>query len=274
MANVGNFLSEEFEQGKAYNTINGYRSAISARHPKIDGVQVGQHPDIVRLMMGVFNKRPPIPRYSETWCVDLVLGTIKSLGTDEDMDIKSLTCKLAMLMALTSPCRGSELSKTKISRMTKERGRVVFQLDSVTKTTKPGKSLLKLSFTPFPEVPLLNVVQCLEIYQKRTQTWRITQNQRDFLFLGLIKPHQPVAPCTIARWLVTLMGRAGVDVDKYKAHSTRAASTSKAKAQGLSTELILKRADWSKASTFGRFYHKEIEESDSTLDTYQEKVLK
>ncbi|XP_074643979.1 uncharacterized protein LOC141900830 [Tubulanus polymorphus] len=33
---IGNFLAEEFESGKQYTTLNGYRSALSAFHPEIE----------------------------------------------------------------------------------------------------------------------------------------------------------------------------------------------------------------------------------------------
>jgi len=41
-----NFLSEAFEEGRLFNTIAGYRSAISAYHPPIDGVTIGNHPKV------------------------------------------------------------------------------------------------------------------------------------------------------------------------------------------------------------------------------------
>ena len=270
VAHIGNFLSTEYELGKAYNTINGYRSAISARHPNVDGMPAGRHPDIVRVMGGIFNKRPPVPRYVDTWEVDKVLETIKALGANDSMDMKCLTSKLAMLMALSSASRGSELSKLKISNKTRQNKDIVFQLDTVTKTVKPGKALLKLTFAKYDPDPLLDVVDCLETYEKRTEPWRVGQQQIDFLFLGLVKPHKPVAPCTIARWLLFIMEKGGVDTSKYKAHSTRAASTSKARVQGLSVEQIVKKANWAKASTFSRFYNREVVPQETA---FQDKVL-
>ena len=46
------------------------------------------------------------------------------------------------------------------------------------------------------------------------------------------------------------MEKAGIDTDKYKAHSIRGASTSKANKGGLSAAQIMQRANWSKARTF------------------------
>lgn len=43
------FLTERFEQGARYGTINSCRSAISL----ITKEQIGSHPDVVRFMKGV-----------------------------------------------------------------------------------------------------------------------------------------------------------------------------------------------------------------------------
>ena len=56
-----------------------------------------------------------------------------------------------------------------------------------------------------------------------------------------------------------MMEMAGIDTNTYKAHSTRPASTSKAKAKGMSTRQILSWANWSNAKTFLRYYNKFID---------------
>ena len=70
--------------------INSYRSAISSVHEKVDGVSVGQHPTVTRLLKGVFHDRPPFPRYSSTWNVQLVLDFLGALGKNEDLTLKHL----------------------------------------------------------------------------------------------------------------------------------------------------------------------------------------
>ena len=67
------------------------------------------------------------------------------------------------------------------------------------------------------------------------------------------------------------MRSAGIDVGKYKAHSTRAAATSKARQLGLSVEQIVERANWARATTFHRFYDKEVKAA--TAKCFQDKVL-
>jgi hypothetical protein len=57
-------------------------------------------------------------------------------------------------------------------------------------------------------------------------------SQKTQLFISFVSPYKAVHKCTIARWLKTSMAGAGVDLATYKAHSTRMASVSKAKAHG------------------------------------------
>ena len=105
------FLTEKFEAGLKYRSLNCYRSALSSAVIPVDGFQVGQHPLVVRLMKGIFNSRPPEPRYSQTWDVSLVLKYIKSLGPSKDLSLKLLSRKLATLFALVLAHRSSDLSR-------------------------------------------------------------------------------------------------------------------------------------------------------------------
>ena len=59
---VLDFLTREFNLGKAYRSINVYDTAISMTHLTIGSLRVGKHPMICQLMKGIFNKRPPLPR--------------------------------------------------------------------------------------------------------------------------------------------------------------------------------------------------------------------
>ena len=70
VADILNFLAELFEQGFQYRSLNAYRSAISSVHEKIDGIEVGKHPMVSRMLKGVFNERPPRPKYESVWKVD------------------------------------------------------------------------------------------------------------------------------------------------------------------------------------------------------------
>ncbi|CAC5393416.1 unnamed protein product [Mytilus coruscus] len=108
LATVIEFLTKLFRDGLQYRTINTYRSAISKNHPLIDSLQVGKHPLIIRHMRAIFNERTPTSEYEFSWDVDIVLNEILSWGTNQALDIKHLSWKLVMLLALSSAGRASE----------------------------------------------------------------------------------------------------------------------------------------------------------------------
>ena len=97
------FLVFLFESGYEYRTICTHRSAISALHDNIEGRPVGEHPQVNSLITGVFNSRPPQPKYNCIWDVQLVLDYLKKEFTNNsNLSDKLLTFKVVMLLALTS----------------------------------------------------------------------------------------------------------------------------------------------------------------------------
>ena len=96
-------------------------------------------------------------------------------------------------------------------------------------------------------------VETLRAYEDRTRDLRSEETK---LFISLIKPHNRVTSSTIARWIKSLLEAAGVDTSIFQAHSVRGASSSTAANMGITTNDILKAADWSSESVFQKFYYK------------------
>ena len=63
------FLKDQFKKGKAYRTLDVYRSALSAVLSEVDSWRVGAHPLVTQLLKGISDLRPPAPKYSYTWNV-------------------------------------------------------------------------------------------------------------------------------------------------------------------------------------------------------------
>ena len=80
----------------------------------------------------------------------------------------------------------------------------------------------------------------------------------DQLFIAIIKPHLLVTSSILARWLKKVIGDSGIDTSIFKTHSVRSAATAAAANQGVTTEKIMKAADWSLESSFQRFYYKPV----------------
>ena len=253
IAEVANFLASLFEEGYKYSSVNAYRSAISSVHDKVDGFNVGQHPTIVRLVKGVFNCRPPVPRYSNTWDVQKVLNFIEAGGNPQALPIKALTLRTVFLLAITRPSRSADLSQLNIQRMLFTATGVSFAPTALAKQSRQGKPIAEFFFPSFPENPTLCPVSSLNVYLSKTKPLR---GEEPRLFISFIKPHKAVTSSSIARWLKTTLEEAGIDTAVFGAHSTRGASSSAAAIAGITTADILKAANWSSESVFQKFYHK------------------
>ena len=170
------FLDFLFKEGLEYRSINVIRSAVSTTHVPLEGSPIGQHPLVSQLMKGIYNSRPPRPRYTYTWDVDVVVRHLKGLGSNTGLSLKTLSRKLILLMSLTLASRTSELQALDLRfRHFKPEG-VLFRLASLTKKRKIGSSPKECFFRGFPEDSNLCVVQCLCQYEKVTQPFRqVTQ---------------------------------------------------------------------------------------------------
>ena len=65
----------------------------------------------------------------------------------------------------------------------------------------------------------------------------------------------------MASWTKNIMNESGVDTKVFKPHSCRSASTSAATNAGVTIDNVLKQGNWTNASTFYKYYFKEIENS-------------
>ena len=117
-ATVGvNFLAILYDEGMGYSALNTARSALSTVFTLQNNQTFGIHPLVTRFMKGVFETRPSLPRYSETWDVNVVLDYIAGLGQPEDQDLKMLTYKTVMLLALLTSQRRQTLHALDITNM-------------------------------------------------------------------------------------------------------------------------------------------------------------
>lgn len=67
------YLTQQFRNGLAYDSLNTARSALSSLGLHFDGFKVGSHPLVIRYMKGIFVLKPPKPRYTAVWDVNHVL---------------------------------------------------------------------------------------------------------------------------------------------------------------------------------------------------------
>ena len=90
ISDIADFLAKLYKKGYQHRSLNAYCSAISSTHEKVDGQMVGQHPTIVRVLKGAYNKRPP---YQVLHYMGSVQGHsyIVSLGENDALTLNLLS---------------------------------------------------------------------------------------------------------------------------------------------------------------------------------------
>ena len=259
--NVLDFLTYLFNKKLSYSAINTARSALSSTVVLSDSSQpnVGNNALISRFLKGVFNARPPMPRYSTTWDVNVVLRYIRSLAPSDDLPLNVLASKLASLCLIVSGQRGQTIHALDLNHMEKSPDTFTFRISVLLKQSKPGKLAQTVEFKAYLNDSKLCVYRCLEIYFRKTQLLR---GESTKLFVSCIKPYTPVSRSTFSRWVKSFLADAGIDTSTFKAHSTRAASSSAALAASTPLDCIMRTAGWQSAKTFATFYLRPIENDD------------
>ena len=256
--------------GVGYSSLNTARGALSALGVMLDGVAAGSHPLVIRFLKGVFNLRPPKPRYTKTWDVQPVVNFLRSLCPLVTLSLKELTLKLVMLMALTQAARIQTLHLLMLTGINIEDLSITLQLGGNIKQCRQNSNIQFVTFFAFDKDARLCVCKTLREYINRTNNIRIFPNAEKRLIISFVKPHKPVSKDTISRWVKTVLYLAGIDTNVFTAGSVRTAAASKAKALSVPISTIMAKAGWSRESNFARFYNKDIV---GISDPFQDAVL-
>ena len=137
------FLADVFGNSLSYSSINSARSALSAILQTSQNHTFGEHPDVKRVMKGIYQIRPPMPRYmyNKTWDVNIVLQYLQSMDRATELSLKDLTLKLVMLTALTTAGREQTLHLLNFEGMVKDDSCIVFVISSNVKQSRLTNSL-------------------------------------------------------------------------------------------------------------------------------------
>lgn len=246
------FLTNCFESGASYGTLNNHRSAISL----ISFNKIGDSDQIKRFFKGVFKMKPVFPRYDITWDPHIVLNFLSNFYPNSELSLEVLSKKLVMLLALASGQRCQTLSLIRVTNIRRLNDRYMIKITDLIKTSSIGKSQPILDL-PFFESPNICPADTLSAYMMRTA--QIRPPNVDKLILTFRNPHHAVSSQTIGRWIKDVLEESGIDTNTFRAHSTRHAATSAAGRAGISVDVIRKTAGWSQQSAvFANFYNRPV----------------
>ena len=221
-------------------------------------------------MKGVFQLRPALPKYNVTWETDTVLNYLRKLSPVRVLNLKRLTFKLVMLIALLTGQRCQTIHALTLSNTTLTDNFVKFRISTLLKQSRPNYHLQELKIKAFAPDRRMCIVRVLKEYIKRTASIRKSDN----LLISYVKPYNAVSKDTISRWVKTVLDLSGVDTSIFSAHSTRSAATTGAKGMHVPLLTIMRTAGWSNANTFSRYYDKSGPDQKDFAETIQNKAFK
>lgn len=261
------FLTKLFADGVSYSVVNTARSAISAVVKTENGKSVGAHPLVIRFMKGVFELRTPVPKYIETWDVNILLDYFKQKRSNTELSLKELTLKLCALLLLTTAQRIQTIHMIKLSWLKFNDQGCVIVIQEKLKHTRKGYNQSALELTTLEDQKLC-VVQTMKDYIAKTGPIRGEEEQ---LLLSFVKPHKPVSHDTVSRWMKNVLSDSGIE--DFAPHSFRGAAASAMARGGVSLAEIMKKAGWSNASTFRKFYFRSVQGKTKEVDNVTENKI-
>ena len=137
------------------------------------------------------------------------------MGENNTLSLKLLSFKLVTLLALTRPSRSNDLSHLDLRFMRLLPEGIQFQPSCLSKQSRPRNPpkpfLFPSLFPSFPADGRLCPKQTLLQYISQTESFRPTDpGQKNNLFILYIKPHNPITPSSIARWITSMLKLAGL----------------------------------------------------------------
>ena len=157
-------------------------------------------------------------------------GASDIMGSSQDnasISLLDLSMKIVTLCVLTRSCHSVELANMDYGSIRYSPKGAHISLVTSPKQTKGGSVMKEYFFPHFEDVSL----------SSRGNT------KGKHLFLTSTRPYHPATSTTTARWIKTILARAGVDTSIFCANSTRSASTSAAADAGVSVPEIQEAAD-------------------------------
>nr|XP_054595475.1 uncharacterized protein LOC129162961 [Nothobranchius furzeri] len=270
------FLQDLLDGKKAFSTIKVYLAAISARHLGFGKKLAGQHPLVCSFMKGARRLLPVSRPLVPSWDLSLVLSALSGPPFEpmDGLDLKILSLKVVLLLALVSAKRVSDLQALSVHPSCAQ-----FAPGDMKVSLKPNPAFVPKvvgSFSPIiltafypppfssPEEERwhkLCPIRALKEYVNRTENLR--RGDQLFVSWGGPRKGKPVTKQRLSHWIAEAISMAyscqGIQAPVgLRAHSTRGLSASWALFRGLSIQEICAAASWASPLAFARFYKLDV----------------
>ena len=133
---------------------------------------------------------------------------------NHDLELRELSLKVVMLLAITTASRSSELHKIQISTLMDKDDEKQFHIAGLTKLHKVGEGPMVIRVAEYEPERKLDVTDCVRTYLGKTAAIRQPGVAGDQCLIRFIPPSGPLASSSVARWLKWGLCDAGIDTSK------------------------------------------------------------
>ncbi|KAN0022944.1 hypothetical protein ACTFIU_009027 [Dictyostelium citrinum] len=252
----------------AYSTINSHRSMLNQLLFLKNQTDIAHDPFITRIMTGIHKLRPSSAKYNEIWDANLVFRYLSTNNIYPKFTYSSLLHKTLVLCKMFGLARSSDLVKWSFNalKVTDDsiKGPVINSKEQ--RNTKSSDiSILELTSL---EAANLSVcpVRHLATYLRSSSKKRNAKSG-DSVFIHA--DGTPLQVDDINKVVISTLSKSGIDVSKFKSHSTRSAMASLLLSNNVPFHVVKKMGRWKSNDTVDTFYDKKIigEKSGGFLNT-------
>ncbi|KAM9957090.1 hypothetical protein ACTFIR_003827 [Dictyostelium discoideum] len=249
----------------AFSTINGHRSMLNQLLLLKNQTDIVNDPFITRIMTGIHKLRPSSAKYQEIWDANQVFKHLSTITVIPKYTYTALLKKTLVLCKMFGLARSSDLVKWSFNGL-------IITPDSIKGPVINAKEQRKgvLSILELTSLDDTNSQVCpvrhLSTYL-RASKGRRKPHSGDSVFIQ--NEGKPLDVKEINIIVLSTLSSSGIDISKFKSHSTRSAMASLLLSNNVPFHVVKKMGRWKSNDTVDTFYDKRIigEKSGGFLNT-------
>ncbi|KAM9955109.1 hypothetical protein ACTFIW_008773 [Dictyostelium discoideum] len=249
----------------AFSTINGHRSMLNQLLLLKNHNDIVNDPFITRIMTGIHKLRPSSAKYQEIWDANQVFKHLSTIKVIPKYTYTALLKKTLVLCKMFGLARSSDLVKWSFNGL-------IITPDSIKGPVVNAKEQRKgvLSILELTSLDDTNSQVCpvrhLSTYL-RASKGRRKPRSGDSVFIQ--NEGKPLDVKEINIIVLSTLSSSGIDISKFKSHSTRSAMASLLLSNNVPFHVVKKMGRWKSNDTVDTFYDKRIigEKSGGFLNT-------
>ncbi|KAM9974231.1 hypothetical protein ACTFIR_003947 [Dictyostelium discoideum] len=232
----------------AFSTINGHRSMLNQLLLLKNQTDIVNDPFITRIMTGIHKLRPSSAKYQEIWDANQVFKHLSTIKVIPKYTYTALLKKTLVLCKMFGLARSSDLVKWSFNGL-------IITPDSIKGPVINAKEQRK------------GVLSILELTSLDDTNSQKKAHSGDSVFIQ--NEGKPLDVKEINIIVLSTLSSSGIDISKFKSHSTRSAMASLLLSNNVPFHVVKKMGRWKSNDTVDTFYDKRIigEKSGGFLNT-------